>query len=66
MNALYTVKVTGEDVTEYYHFVMADNEEQALTDAAEYYCEEHGQAADTAQYVVIKVKPRTSIERYIS
>tara|TARA_B110000503_G_C7048107_1_gene371100 strand:+ start:252 stop:452 length:201 start_codon:yes stop_codon:yes gene_type:complete len=66
MNALYTVKVTPEDVTEYYHFAMADNEEEALMEAAEYYCEEHGRAADTAQYVVIRVKPRTSIERYIS
>ena len=61
MSALYTVKVTPAYVTEYYHFAVSDTEEEALAEAAEYYCEEHGQAADTAQYVVIRVKPRTSI-----
>lgn len=60
MNAMYTIKVTPLDVTEYYHFAMAESEEEALTEAAEYCCEENGQdAADTAQYVVVRVKPRT-------
>jgi hypothetical protein len=64
MNAMYTIKVTPLDVTEYYHFAMAESEEEALTEAAEYYCEENGMAADTAQYVVVRVKPVNSSKPY--
>jgi hypothetical protein len=61
MNAIYTIKVTPENVTEYYHFATADNEQAALTEAAKYCCWENGQdAADTAQYVVLSINPVNS------
>ena len=62
---VYTIKVTPEGVTEYYHFAVSDSKEAAIAEAAEYCCSENGQdAADTAQYVVLRINPVNSSKPY--
>ena len=65
MTAIYTIKITPENVTEYYYFAAADNEQAALTEAAESCCSDNGQdAADTAKYMVLRVNPVNSSKPY--